>query len=61
MFLGQVCPGMQFDTLHNWVELYSDAGLANVRTQSGPFEMMSPKGFLADEGFGHSMRSWGGW
>ena len=26
-----------------------------VRAETGPFEMMSPKGFLADEGFAHSL------
>ncbi|MGD9704626.1 MAG: hypothetical protein AB7Q42_08530 [Acidimicrobiia bacterium] len=26
-----------------------------VNTETGPFEMMSPKGFLADDGFAHSL------
>jgi SAM-dependent methyltransferase len=55
VFLGQVCPGLQFDTLEDWVRIYVDAGLEGVETESGPFEMMSPKGFLADEGFAHSL------
>lgn len=55
VFLGQVCPGLQFDTLDDWIRIYSNAGLANLQTECGPFEMMSRKGFLADEGFGHSL------
>jgi SAM-dependent methyltransferase len=55
VFLGQVCPGMQFDTLDDWTRIYSGAGLVDLETVTGPFEMMSPKGFLADEGFGHSL------
>ena len=54
VFLGQVCPGLQFDTLDDWVGIYESAGLSDVETETGPFEMMSPKGFLADEGFAHS-------
>ena len=55
VFLGQVCPGLEFDTLDDWVRIYSSAGLAGLATETGPFEMMSPRGFLADEGFGHSL------
>jgi len=50
IFLGQVCPGMQVDTLEEWVRLYEGAGLGNTQVVSGPFEMMTPAGFLADEG-----------
>jgi SAM-dependent methyltransferase len=55
VFLGQVCPGMFFDTIDDWMQIYSSAGLANVETQTGPFEMMTPRGFLADEGPAHSL------
>ena len=55
VFLGHVCPGLQFDTLDDWVRLYEAAGLSGVETETGPFEMMSPKGFLPDEGFTHSL------
>ena len=55
VFLGQVCPGMQFDTVDDWVNIYESAGLSELETETGPFEMMSPKGFLADEGFAHSL------
>lgn len=55
VFLGQVCPGLQFDTLDDWVEIYERAGLCDIDTETGPFEMMSAKGFLADEGFTRSL------
>jgi SAM-dependent methyltransferase len=50
VFLGQVCPGMQFDTIDDWVRIYSSAGRNGLATETGPFEMMTPRGFLADEG-----------
>jgi SAM-dependent methyltransferase len=50
VFLGQVCPGMQFDTVEDWMRIYSSAGLTGLQTETGPFEMMTPRGFLADEG-----------
>jgi SAM-dependent methyltransferase len=51
IFLGQVCPGMQLDQLEGWVRLYQDAGLSAIEVRSGPFEMMTPRGFIQDEGF----------
>jgi SAM-dependent methyltransferase len=50
VFLGEVCPGMQFGTVEDWVGVYSGAGLTGLDTETGPFEMMTPRGFLADEG-----------
>jgi len=50
IFLGEVCPGLRFDSVDEWVEIYRGAGLADLRTESGPFEMMTARGFLADEG-----------
>jgi len=50
VFLGQVCPGMQFDTVEDWTRIYSAAGLTGLETETGPFEMMTARGFLADEG-----------
>jgi SAM-dependent methyltransferase len=55
IFLGQVCPGMQVDTLEDWVEIYRVAGLSDIQVESGPFEMMTPRGFLSDEGLSHSL------
>ncbi|MEO6795485.1 MAG: methyltransferase domain-containing protein [Candidatus Dormibacter sp.] len=51
IFLGQVCPGMQLDNLDGWVRIYEDAGLTSMQVRSGPFEMMTPSGFIQDEGF----------
>ena len=51
IFLGQVCPGMQLDQLDGWVRIYEDAGLSATEVRSGPFEMMTPRGFIQDEGF----------
>ncbi len=55
IFLGEVCPGMNFDTLDDWVQIYRAAGLDDVEVTSGPFEMMTPAGFLCDEGFANSL------
>jgi len=50
IFLGQVCPGMQLDKLDGWVRIYKDAGLSAIEVRYGPFEMMTPRGFIKDEG-----------
>ncbi len=55
VFIGQVCPGLQFDTLDDWIQLYRAAGLSDISTESGPFEMMTPRGILADEGAARSL------
>ena len=55
IFLGQVCPGLEFDTVEDWVQIYEAAGLGAIETETGPFEMMTPRGFLADEGVARSM------
>ena len=36
LFLGEVCPGMQFDTLDDWVRLYTAAGLIGCPGGDGP-------------------------
>lgn len=50
LFLGEVCPGLRFDSVQEWEEIYAGAGLVDVRTEVGPFAMMTPRGFLSDEG-----------
>jgi SAM-dependent methyltransferase len=55
IFLDVVCPGMQFDSLDDWVRLYSAAGLAEVQVETGPFDMMTPAGFFHDEGFANGI------
>jgi SAM-dependent methyltransferase len=54
LFLGEVCPGLQFDSLEDWVRLYTTAGVADVQVETGPFNMMTPAGFLHDEGLMNS-------
>ncbi|MDP9073848.1 MAG: methyltransferase domain-containing protein [Actinomycetota bacterium] len=56
VFLGQVCPGLEFDTVEDWEQIYSSAGLTALETETGPFDMMTPRGFLADEGIAGSLR-----
>ena len=55
IFLGEVCPGMNFDTLNDWVQIYQEAGLDDVQVTSGPFEMMTPAGFMRDEGIANCL------
>lgn len=47
VFLGEVCPGLTFDTRDDWVRVYEGAGLRDVQVTAGPFAMMTPAGFLA--------------
>lgn len=54
-FLGEVCPGLNFDTEDDWVQVYREAGLRDITVTSGPFEMMTPQGFLGDEGIANSV------
>ena len=54
--LGEVCPGMLFDTVDDWLERYGRAGLTDLSVKTGLFEMMTPAGFLSDEGFVNSFR-----
>ena len=56
IFMGQVCPGMQFDSVDDWTQLYASAGLVGIATETGPFEMMTPRGFVTDEGLLRCLR-----
>ncbi len=56
IFEGEVCPGIKFDTAEDWTKLYTDNGFESLNAVTGPFVMMSVGGFLADEGFGGTMR-----
>lgn len=65
IFFGEVCPGMQFDSVDDWVGIYGAAGLTDVEAVTGPFDMMTPSGFLHDEGLlnalavcGRTMTHW---
>jgi len=55
VFLGEVCPGLQVDTIQAWASLYRAAGLGHIQVTAGPFEMMTMRGFLADEGPRHAL------
>ena len=55
IFQGQVCPGMLFDTEADWIVIYGASGLTSLTTETGPFEMMSAKGLLSDEGVARSI------
>jgi ubiquinone/menaquinone biosynthesis C-methylase UbiE len=50
IFTEQVCPGISFDSAEDWIRLYERAGVSNLRSTTGPFAMMTPAGFLHDEG-----------
>ena len=52
---------MEFDTIEDWVRIYASAGLAGLDTETGPFEMMTPRGFLADEGLARSLAIMARW
>jgi SAM-dependent methyltransferase len=55
-FLGEVCPGMLFETVDDWLARYGSAGLVDLQVRTGPFEMMTARGFLSDEGLGNPIR-----
>ena len=53
IFEGEVCPGIRFDTVADWLALYQAAGLSSLQQTTGPFSMMTPVGMLRDEGIGN--------
>jgi ubiquinone/menaquinone biosynthesis C-methylase UbiE len=55
-FLGELCPGMLFDTVDDWLARYGAAGLVELQVKTGPFEMMTTRGFISDEGLGNAVR-----
>jgi ubiquinone/menaquinone biosynthesis C-methylase UbiE len=59
LFLGEVCPGLQFDSIDDWAQLYTSAGLVDVQVETGPFDMMTPAGFLHDEGLANALQVMG--
>jgi ubiquinone/menaquinone biosynthesis C-methylase UbiE len=50
LFMDKVCPGIDFDTEGDWTSLYLASGLKDLQTTTGPFAMMTPAGFVRDEG-----------
>jgi SAM-dependent methyltransferase len=55
-FLGEVCPGMLFETVEDWLARYGSAGLIDLKVKTGPFELMTVRGFISDEGLGNAVR-----
>ncbi len=55
IILGQVCPGLEVDTIEDRISLYQSAGLSNLEILTGPCVMMTPGGFVSDEGLGRSL------
>ena len=55
IFEGEVCPGIKFDTTDDWLKLYETHGFRNEKSATGPFVMMSPTGFVQDEGIGGTL------
>jgi ubiquinone/menaquinone biosynthesis C-methylase UbiE len=56
LFMSRVCPGIEFDTEADWTGLYQEASLDDLRTTTGPFAMVTPAGFLRDEGLAGTAR-----
>ncbi|TMC15107.1 MAG: hypothetical protein E6J29_00970 [Chloroflexi bacterium] len=47
---------MLFETVEDWLARYGSAGLVDLQVRTGPFEMMTARGFISDEGIGNSVR-----
>lgn len=47
---------MLFDTVDDWLDRYGSAGLVDLQMKTGPFEMMTARGFISDEGIANSAR-----
>lgn len=54
-FQVEVCP-MTFEDQGLWEQLYRKAGLDDIRVVEGKFDMMTPRGFIRDEGVGNTLR-----
>jgi ubiquinone/menaquinone biosynthesis C-methylase UbiE len=66
VFDAMVCPGMSFETEREWSELYQSAGQEDIRAVPVPFDLLTPRGMLRDEGLtgtiafiGRAMSRWG--
>lgn len=45
-----VCTGMSFGTVHDWSRLFRSSGQTDVQTVPVPFDVLTPRGMLRDEG-----------
>jgi SAM-dependent methyltransferase len=50
VFDNLVCPGMSFGTQREWRELYQEAGQEQIRTVAVPFDLLTFRGMIRDEG-----------
>jgi SAM-dependent methyltransferase len=55
VFDNLVCPGMSFETQREWRELYREAGQEQIRTVAVPFDLLTFRGMLRDEGVGGTL------
>jgi hypothetical protein len=51
-----MCPGINFDDVRNWEMLFERHGVSCLESIVGPFALMKPRQFVADEGLRHSAR-----
>jgi ubiquinone/menaquinone biosynthesis C-methylase UbiE len=56
VFTGEVCPGIAFESVEDWVALYEEAGFHTIGHTTGQFTMMTPRGILRDEGIVNGLR-----
>ena len=50
VFDNLVCPGMSFETEREWRVLYQQAGQEQIRIVAVPFDLLTVKGMIRDEG-----------
>jgi SAM-dependent methyltransferase len=51
-----MCPGINFDDVRNWEGMFERAGVVDIESIVGPFALMKPRQFVADEGLRNSAR-----
>jgi SAM-dependent methyltransferase len=51
-----MCPGINFDDVRNWEMLFERHGVCGLESVVGPFALMKPRQFVADEGLRNSAR-----
>ena len=50
VFDNLVCPGMSFETQREWRKLYREAGQEHIRIVAVPFDLLTLRGMIRDEG-----------
>ncbi|MDX6422812.1 MAG: hypothetical protein QOI67_283 [Gaiellaceae bacterium] len=51
-----MCPGINFDDVRNWEMLFERHGVSAIESIVGPFALMRPRQFVADEGLRNTAR-----